>query len=438
MPKILYIWQAGFPWDVRAEKICLELISRGCEITLLARWKPGQERQGDHRGIRVVRVGHQLPRGLSLPVPMNPTWRRSIRRMVADWRPDLVIAREIMLAEPAADACRRQGVPMIIDMAEHYPATMRTWEKYGNGFISRLLVHHVRVPDLVERRAVASADGVITVCDEQIDRLHEQYGYPRDRTAVVHNTIDRGAFEAVRRGSSTPPRVFGHHGHITSQRGLDHLIRGFALAARHDSQIRLVLAGSGEISGLAALARDLGASARVSLVGPYRHADLIRLYSEVDVGILAYPVDDSWGHSIPNKLFDYLACGKPVIVSPNQPFRRVVEEAKAGLVLADNSPEEIAAAMLRMRRLDPEPMAKGGLEAARTRFHWARDAETMVEFLSRFVPFPHPRSDLLAARPLGRTPKRIADFGFKIPKTDAKGSSETEISPASSPGVAQA
>jgi len=420
MPKILYIWQAGFPWDVRAEKICLELISRGCEITLLARWKPGQTPEGDHCGVRVVRVGHQLPRGLSLPVPMNPVWRRSIRRMVAGWRPDLVIAREIMLVEPAAAACRHSRVPVIIDMAEHYPATMRTWEKYSNGFIARLLVHHAAVPDLVERRAVASADGVITVCDEQSDRLHAEYGYPRDRTAVVHNTIDGGAFEAVRRGSSTPPRVFGHHGHITSQRGLDRLIRGFALAARADSQIRLVLAGSGDISGLAALARDLGASAQVSLVGPYRHADLIRLYSEVDVGVLAYPVDDSWGNSLPNKLFDYLACGKPVIVSPNKPFRRVVEQAKAGLVLADNSAEEIAAAILRMRRLDPEPMVRGGLEAARSRFHWARDAEIMVEFLSRFVPIHHPRSDLVAARPLGRNQKRGPDFGFKIPKEDAK------------------
>ena len=46
MPKILYIWQGGFPWDVRAEKICLELISRGCEATLLARWVPGQPPRG--------------------------------------------------------------------------------------------------------------------------------------------------------------------------------------------------------------------------------------------------------------------------------------------------------------------------------------------------------------------------------------------------------
>ena len=359
-PKVLYIWQAGFPWDVRAEKICLELISRGCEVTLLARREPGQDPEGNHNGIRVVRVGHKLHQSLSLPLPFNPVWSQAIRKTVVDWGPDLLIAREIMLAEPAAAACRRSQVPMIIDMAEHYPAAMRTWEKYSKGWISRFLVHRAQAPDLVERRAVNRADGVITVCDEQNDRLHKQFSFPRDRMAVVHNTLDGAAFETVRRGSSSPPSVFGHHGYITSQRGLDNLVRGFGVAAREDRGIRLVIAGSGDTSALATIARDFAVQDRVDLTGPYRHADLMGLYSEIDIGMLAYPVDDSWGHTIPNKLFDYMACGKPVIVSPNRPFRRVVEAANAGLVLANNSPAEIAAAMLRMSRLDPEALTTGG------------------------------------------------------------------------------
>jgi glycosyltransferase involved in cell wall biosynthesis len=396
MLRVLYIWQAGFPWDVRAEKICLELISRGCEVTLLARWQPGQDPVGEHRGIRVVRVGYNLPGSLLLPIPINPIWRRSVGRLVAQWRPDLVIAREILLVDHAVAACRRRGVPVIIDMAEHYPAAMRAWGTYRKRLISRLLVHHAKVPDLVERRAVSSADGVITVCDEQIDRVRRRYGFPRDRMAVVHNTLDRETFSTARLGSAVPPKVFGHHGYMTAQRGMDNLVRGFAQAAREDRQIRLVLAGAGDVSGLAALARDLGVSERVAMVGSYVHADLTRLYSEVDVGMIAYPVDESLQHTIPNKLFDYMACGKPVIVSPNTPFRRVVEESNSGLVLADTSPEQIAAGILRMTRLDPEPMVRGGLEAARSRYHWARDAEALAAFLTQYASIPESRVGILA------------------------------------------
>ena len=97
--------------------------------------------------------------------------------------------------------------------------------------------------------------------------------------------------------------------------------------------IALVVAGSGETSPLAALAHELGVGDRVHLSGPYSHADLVRLYSEAGVGVLAYPMEPSWQHTIPNKLFDYLACGKPVIVSPIGPFRRIVEGAGAGIVV---------------------------------------------------------------------------------------------------------
>ena len=53
---------------------------------------------------------------------------------------------------------------MLIDMAEHYPATMRTWKKYQGNALARFLVFWAKVPDLVERRSVGLADGIITVC----------------------------------------------------------------------------------------------------------------------------------------------------------------------------------------------------------------------------------------------------------------------------------
>jgi len=305
--------------------------------------------------------------------------------MVVGWEPDLVIAREILLAEPPAAACGVARVPMLIAMADHYPATMRTWDKYRRGLLSRLLVFTARIPDRVEKRAVALADGVITVCDEQCERLNRDFKYPRERMTVVHNTLDSGAFDEVRKGCSQPPKVFAHHGYVTSQRGLDNLVRGFALAARQEPGIELDVAGAGETANLSRIAHDLGVQDRVNVLGPYQHADLIRLYSRADVGMLAYPVDDSWGHTIPNKLFDYLACGKPVIVSPIGPFRRVVETARAGLVLASNSPEDVAAGILRIRHLNIDSMVQGALEAARTQYHWERDAVALVDFLNRYT-----------------------------------------------------
>ena len=82
--KILYIWQAAYPWEIRAEKVCLALREAGYEVTLLARWKVGQSLKEDCQGIRVIRVGQCLPGSASLPVPLNPVWSSAIRRTIQE------------------------------------------------------------------------------------------------------------------------------------------------------------------------------------------------------------------------------------------------------------------------------------------------------------------------------------------------------------------
>jgi glycosyltransferase involved in cell wall biosynthesis len=382
--KILYVWQAAYPWEIRAEKVCFALRDAGCEVTLLARWKAGQTLEEDCQGIRVIRVGRRLPGPASLPVPLNPVWSAAIRRTIEDLRPDLVLAREIMLVEPAASVCRQLGIPLIIDMAEHYPATMRALDKYQRGIMGRL-VCKMGLPDRVERRAVSRADGVVTVCSEQNDRLHSQFDYSHDRMALVHNTPDLSTFDRVRRGSKVPPRVFAYHGIMTAQRGLDRLIRGFSLVATRHPEIRLDLAGGGEsLAALKRLVEECGISDQVRFVGRYRFDELTNLYSTTDVGLVVYPVDESINHTIGNKLFDYFACGKPVIVSPAVPLRRVIEETGAGLVLGGCTPEAIAEGLNQALNLDLTPFAERGLATARGKYNWANDSRVLLDFLARY------------------------------------------------------
>ena len=211
------------------------------------------------------------------------------------------------------------------------------------------------------------------------------YGYPLDQMAIVHNTPDRAAFDSVRKGPSSPPRVFAYHGHMTAQRGLDRLIRGFALVARDYPQIQLDLAGEGDVRpSLVRLAQQCGVADQVRFIGKYRFADLSDLYSQTDVGLVAYPVDESIDHTIGNKIFDYFACGKPVIVSPAVPLRRVIDETGAGLILRDNTPEAIAEGLGRAMSIDLAPLAVRGLEAARTKYNWEYDKGTILDFIARF------------------------------------------------------
>lgn len=386
MKKVLYVWQAVYPWDVRVEKFARHFARQGAEVVILARARPGQAVEEElEPGIRVVRVGLGLPGAASLPVPWNPLWSKAIRDQVRSFKPDLVIARDIVLADPSAAAASRAGIPTVIDMAEHYPATMRALEKYNRNALLRFLVFQAKLPDRVERSCVRRADGVITVCDEQNQRLNRIYGYPWEKMAVVNNTPELEMFSRVRLGPSEPPRVFAYHGTMTAQRGLDQLLRAFAAVRTRHPEIRLVLAGHGDsLPGLQTLADELGLGEAVHFTGRYPFEALADLYSDTDIGMITYPTDESIHHTIGNKLFDYMACGKPVIVSPADPMRRVVEETGAGIVLEGSGAGQIAEGMERMLGCGTQTYSARGLAASRAKYNWDHDAEVLSGFLRRY------------------------------------------------------
>jgi glycosyltransferase involved in cell wall biosynthesis len=322
-----------------------------------------------------------------IPVSLNPVWRKLIKDKIDEIRPDLIMPREIMLAEAASDIARAGNIPVIIDMAEHYPAAMKGWKKYSGNFIKRLFVHHLDIPELVERRSVQKSDGIITVCQEQNTRLNKEYGIPFENMAVVHNTPDLQWFDGVRKGPSNPPEVFAYHGYISGDRNLDVMIKAFIIAGKNNSDIAFTISGSfGEgYEELKSIASNSNVSDRIKFTGEYKHSQIKELYSEMDVGILPYKNNTFINHTLSNKLFDYLAVGKPVIVSEAAPMARVINETGAGIVADCSRPESLAEAILKIKDMPLDDISKKEMKASIEKYNWQVDSGNMVDFLNKYL-----------------------------------------------------
>ncbi len=387
MTTVLYIYQGVFPWDVRVEKMCLALKKAGARVVLLSRWKEGLPERDSFKGIEIVRVGKGFPGAFSVPLSYNPLWVSALKNTVGEIKPDLIMPREIMLAESAALIARKRNIPVVMDMAEHYPAAMRGWKKYSRNLALRLFVHTLRMPDVVEKRSVGLCDGIITVCREQNERLHREYGYAENAFQVVHNTPDLEWFSDVKKGGSRPPRVFAHHGFMTEVRNLHTLSYAFAEVAE-ELDASLVFAGTGEIEPeLKEIFKKAGISNRVSFTGPYNHKELQKLYSETDIALIPYHVDELISHTLPNKLFDYMACGKPVITSMAPTMKRVVEETQAGIAVDCTNIGSLASAMMNLSEMNLDVMAANGIHASETKYNWKIDSKNMTDFLKKYISF---------------------------------------------------
>ncbi len=374
------------PDEVRAEKICRALVRDGHEVTVLSRWFAGALEREVYQGVTILRVGKGLPGWRSNPLSMNPFWKKSIFKAAQETQAQLIITREMLIAEASANVGRKLGIPTLIDMAENYPGAMRGWKKYQSKFYLRFLVNILKLPDYIEKRAVQTSDGVIVVCDEQVERLHQAYGMAVENMVLVQNTPELELFEQVDKTCSSPPKVFAHHGYFTLDRGLEALTEGFIEVAAEFPDIELLLAGIGETyEDVRAIAEASVVRGRMAFPGEFKLTSRAELYAQVDVGVMPYDADENFNFTIPNKLFDYMACGKPVIVSNAVPMKRVVEETGAGIVADCSSPQKIAAAIRRMRGSDVAAMSEKGRIAAEKKYNWAVDSERLCKFVRKFI-----------------------------------------------------
>jgi glycosyltransferase involved in cell wall biosynthesis len=91
-------------------------------------------------------------------------------------------------------------------------------------------------------------------------------------------------------------------------------------------------------------------------------------------------------YSLPNKLFDYIAAGIPVIASPLPEISALVSEYSCGIVLKAVSPELIAETLKRLRG-DSQYLSqlKAGAKAAARELNWETEKIKEQELIKRVI-----------------------------------------------------
>lgn len=385
--RITYVWQSTYPWDVRVEKICQSLRRQGNQVEIIARRGAGEAPVEEHQGLVIRRVGPTAPRFASLPLPGNPIWRSALRVYAKQFRPQLVIARDIPVALQSASVAREMGVPMVIDMAEHYPEAMRSWKKYQRSTLMRIAINQLRLPDRIERKSVGLADGILTVCEEMKQRLADDYQYPLERVLSVTNAPERNRFAGFAIPSAQKAgKRFGYHGVVIQDRDLLTIVRGFDLAAEKDREITLTIAGGGEsLADIQAEVQRLRNRGRIEFHGPFARTEVDKLYQDIDFGIVSWALNPFSNTTIANKFFDYAACGKPMLFTNTRPMLRLMQTMRCGTAYRGDDPNSVADSMLALVQADYVSMARNGQRAIAEQFNWENETARMMEFLDQIT-----------------------------------------------------
>ncbi len=386
MKKILYIWKDLYPWDIRVQKVCESLVKNNNDVYLLCRWKKGQKKSEIINGINVIRVGYGRPNFMTIPLQFNPIWDNAIEFHIRKIKPNLIIIREILLAISSGRFAKKYGIPIIMDMAENYPAAMRDFKKYNQSKLLKYAVHNLKLPDRIEKTSVALMDGIMVVCDEQIQRLYDNYNFDKTLISVVHNTISRGVLKPLKSTKDDKLITILHHGWMSGEKSLINLIKAFKIAIKSNQNLKLVLAGNGECENeYKQLAIDEINSGKIVFLGKYNYDELQGIINNCDFGIIPYQVSDFNNYTIHNKIFDYFAVGKPVIVSEVTPLKRIITETNAGIIANCENVESLSKTLSELKKVDYEILSSNAYNSFENKYNWDIDSRVLLNFIHKFI-----------------------------------------------------
>lgn len=138
-----------------------------------------------------------------------------------------------------------------------------------------------------------------------------------------------------------------YQGVMLEGRGLEILLR----ILKDVSGINLYLIGDGELTPkLKMLVKEFELSERVNFIGSVHQNELSNFTSQGDVGIsFIENISESYYYALPNKMFEYLMCGLPVIVSNLPQMKDIVEKYNVGWIVKERDEDDLKRVLLTIK-----------------------------------------------------------------------------------------
>lgn len=246
------------------------------------------------------------------------------------------------------------------------------------------------------RRIVPRCAAVIAVSTPIIDEMQRRFG--GKRAALLRNIppytppVIGSDRLRERLGVGPETRIALYQGGLQANRSLEILVRTGTYLAPHEM---IVLMGPGPLYGmLEALIQQEGVGDRVKLLPAVPYDELLAWTASADVGLIVF--DGAYSLSIkyclPNKLFEYLMAGLPILAAPLPAVAEIVTTYDVGAITPSIAPEVVARSLSALLADDAARarMRQNGLAAARQELRWEIEQQRLLDVYAQTIGAPAP------------------------------------------------
>lgn len=348
--------------DQRVRKVCKTLYDNGFDIYLVGR-KLNTSLPMDKRPYKVKRLKLLFSKGPLFYICFN------IRLFfVLLWnKADIYHANDLDTLLPNFLVSKLKGKPLIYDAHELFTEVPE-------------LVHRPLVQGIwkrIEALVVPRVDVMFTV-NESIAAIYSQkYGKSITVIRNLPETIQLSEPVSFQEFGLNPDQTYVilQGAGINIDRGAEELVDAMHLL----DNVVLIIAGGGDVIDVLkqkVIKEQLEQKVKFFPKMPY--ASLMKLTACASCGItLDKDTNLNYRYSLPNKLFDYIMVGIPVLASDLPEIRRIIDEYGVGLVISSHQPAVIAEGIRTLLQLNHHGAMKQALQRAAKELCWEMEQQKL-------------------------------------------------------------
>lgn len=363
MPHIVHLTTVHLPFDTRIfQKECRTLAQSGYKVSLIAT-HPKIETVD---GVEIVPLPRFRSRGFRILLSPWAAFRVA-RQLQADLYhfhdPELLLTGVLLKWTTKAK--------VIYDVHENHPKKIqaRSWlPRPFKKIVSLILT-------IIERLSIKTFDAIVAVTE------HIAARFPASKTIIVKNYPLLKMTENKTDGTQyeTNNHTLIYTGGWTDHRGIYQVVQALEHVTTPD--VKLILLGRVIDAHVQEKAKALPGYSKVEYLGLVPYKQLYSLLQTVAVGFVCNQAVHDYDLAQPNKLFEYMSTGLPIIASHFPLWQEIVEGNTCGLTVDSTKPKEIAKAvdyLLSNADLRKE-MGENGYKAVNDIYNWGIEGEKLLD-----------------------------------------------------------
>lgn len=330
-----------------------------------------------------LEVENSLP-GELRRILYNQELALELKRRFEHHPPDFIYERGSLYSTASVVVARALNRPLIIELNAPLSLEQSVYRATGLGELAAQ----------AEQWVLSRASAVLTVSAPLRDYV-TSLGIAPQRVHVVPNGVDPRLFrpgppdpEVRARWDLGGRLVLGYVGGLRAWHGVETLPKLLQRLTPRYPKLRLVIVGDGPLRGeLERRLREAGSAQSTVFTGALPHEEIPALIRQFDVALAPYPKLKHLFYFSPLKVFEYMACGVPVVAASLGQVAEVVRHGDTGVLYPPGDLDALSAAchQLLTQPFERQRLGQAAAERIHGHYTWERNAARVTEIAAALI-----------------------------------------------------